>query len=503
MNSFLHILASLVLLITAGQTVASEEAAHQTATKNVAGQSYRFCFNPNWRPYDYNDNGVPRGIFMDYMQLLSQRMDIQIAPHITPNWSAALDAIRKGECDFLVGAVKTKEREEFLDFTQPYYDAVHVLIGKKDKPFVSSLNTLAGQTICGAKNGAIMKQIGLDFPLIKQVGIETKEEAIDALRTDKVYACVGSLDQIANKLGWFFEDSKILGKIDYPYPISVAVRKGLPELRSAFDRAIDSITDTDRTEIMLRSSLINIEEQVDYAIIWKTVGVSIFLLGAFFLWNRKLQKEINQRKQAEAAKQSFMSMVSHELRTPLTAIIGMISRLFQTNLDGRQAQYANQITHSSELLLLVINDILDFEKLKSGKFDIQHKPFKPNDIVNEVVDIISVATGEPNLRLAVSLTDDLPEWLIGDGLRLKQILLNLTNNACKFTEQGTIEIRVKCKKKEMSRCEVFFLSATPASESQKNIFNLYSTHFSRSTASSHAATAVPALAWPSAVNWSS
>ena len=456
MNSFLHILACLVLLITTGQTVASEEAAHQTATKNVTGQSYRFCFNPNWIPYEYNDNGMPRGIFMDYIQLLAQRMGIQTSSHFTPNWSASLNAIRKGECDFLVGAVKTKEREEFLDFTQPYYDAVFILIGKKDKPFVGSLNALAGQTICGAKNSAIMQQIARDFPLIKQVGIETTEQAINVLRTGKVDACVGSLDQVVTELGWFFEDSKIIGKLDYPYPISVAVRKDLPELRTSFDRAIESITDTDRSQIMRRWSYVNIEETVDYAIVWKTVGASLFLLGTFFLWNRKLQKEINQRKQAEAAKQSFMSMVSHELRTPLTAIIGMSSRLHQTNLDGRQAQYANQISHSSELLLLVINDILDFEKLEAGKFDIQHKPFKLNDIVTEVVDIISAATDERNLHLAVSLADDLPSSLVGDGLRLKQILLNLTNNATKFTEQGTIEIRVKCKKKEMSRCEVFF-----------------------------------------------
>lgn len=479
MNSFLRKLASFVLLIIAGQTVASENVAPQpAATKNVAGQSYNFCFNPNWIPYEYNDKGVPRGIFMDYVQLLAQRMGIQTSSHFTPNWSASLDAIRKGECDFLVGAVKTKEREEFLDFTQPYYDAVFILIGKKDKPFVGSLKALAGQTICGAKNSAIMQQIARDFPLIKQVGIETTEQAIHVLRTGKVDACVGSLDQVVTELGWFFEDSKIIGKLDYPYPISVAVRKDLPELRTAFDRAIESITDTDRSQIMRRWSYVNIEEKVDYAIVWKTVGASVFLLGIFFLWNRRLQKEITQRKQAEEAKQSFMSMVSHELRTPLTAIIGMSARLNRTNLNRQQAQYANQISHSSELLLLVINDILDYEKLESSKFDIQHKPFKLNDIVNEVVDIISVAIAERNLRLSVNLADNLPEWLVGDGLRLKQILLNLANNATKFTEQGIIEILVKCEKKEASHCEILFsVRDTGIGISEDNISSLFTPFF--------------------------
>ena len=482
MSAFLHVLIMIVLLTFAGLTDASNLSSPPTATQPVAGKTYTFCFNPNWKPFDYNDNGAPRGIFMDYIQLLAQRMDIQAVPHFTPNWSASLDAIRKGKCDFLLGAVKSAERETFLDFTKPYYDAVHILIGKKDQPFIGSLNALAGQTICGAKNSVIMQHIARDFPSIKQIGIETTDEAIKALHTGQVDACVGSLDQVATELGWFFQDSKIIAKLDYPYPISVAVRKDLPELRSSFDRAIESITDADRSQIMRRWSFVNIEEQVDYALVWKTVAAAVFLLGIFFLWNRKLQKEITRRKQAESAKQSFLSMVSHELRTPLAAIISISSRLRQSDLNERQADYANKISHSSELLLLVINDLLDFEKLEAGKFEIAHESFKLDDVIADVVDIISVATTERNLKLEIHVDEDVPAILVGDGLRLKQILLNLANNATKFTEQGTIEIRVKCKAKETSRCEIFFsVRDTGIGISSENIPSLFTPFFQVNT----------------------
>lgn len=393
---------------------------------------------------------------MDYMQLLVQRMGIQIAHHFTPNWSASLDAIRKGECDFLLGAVKTPERETFLDFTQPYYDAVHILIAKKDKPFIASLNALAGQTICGAKNSVMMQKISRDFPSIKQIGIETTEEAIKKLQTGQADACVGSLDQVATELGWFFQDSKIIAKLDYPYPISIAVRKDLPELRSAFNLGIDSLTDTDRAQIMRRWSFVNIEEKVDYAVVWKTIMASCILLGVLFIWNRSLQKEISKRKKAEAAKQSFISMVSHELRTPLNAIMGMLRRLGHTELTENQTAYAKKISYSSEQLLRLINDLLDFQKLETGKFETHYEPFKFDAVINHVVDIVRVETSERNIGLRVSIDKNVPTYLIGDELRLKQILLNLSNNATKFTEHGGIEIIVKCKKKEASHCEIVF-----------------------------------------------
>ena len=478
MFHFLHVLAITFLLALADGAIASVETAIPSATKNVAGKTYSFCFNPNWKPYDYNDKGTPRGIFMDYIHLLAERMDIQITPHFTPNWSASLEAIREGKCDFLLGAVKTKERETFLDFTQPYYDAVHILIAKKDKPFIGSLNALAGQTICGAKNSVMMQHIARDYPSIKQIAIETTEEALKILQSGKADACVGSLDQVATELGWFFEDSKIIGKLDYPYPISIAVRKDLPELRTAFDQAVSSLSDADRSQIMRRWSFVNIDENIDYAIIWKTIGASALLIGIFFFWNRRLQQEINQRKQAESAKQSFMSMVSHELRTPLNAIIGMSARLNQSELGGRQSEYVKKISHSSELLLMVINDLLDFEKLETGKFEIQQQPFNLHEIIAQVVDIISVATTDRDLKLVVNVETDVPADLIGDGLRLKQILLNLANNATKFTEQGTIEIRVKCANKESSHCDIdFSVRDTGIGISKDNIPSLFTPFF--------------------------
>ena len=157
-------------------------------------------------------------------------------------------------------------------------------------------------------------------------------------------------------------------------------------------------------------------------------------------------RKINQEKQhaidISEAKTRFLASMSHEIRTPINAILGMNEMILRENRDRVIGDYSRSIKTSGKMLLMLVNDVLDFSKIEAGKLEINETSFKMSEMLYDVISIVKERADEKSLELKTDITSEIPNELISDEFRIRQILVNLINNAVKYTEKGTVTLKL-------------------------------------------------------------
>ncbi|KAB7898311.1 two-component sensor histidine kinase BarA [Rouxiella sp. S1S-2] len=171
---------------------------------------------------------------------------------------------------------------------------------------------------------------------------------------------------------------------------------------------------------------------------------------------QNVELDLAKKRAQEAAriKSEFLANMSHELRTPLNGVIGFTRQTLKTQLSPTQTDYLQTIERSANNLLTIINDVLDFSKLEAGKLVLEHIPFSLREMIDEVVILLAHSAHEKGLELTINVQNNVPEYVLGDPMRLQQVVTNLLGNAIKFTENGNIDINVELRSQNNLQVEL-------------------------------------------------
>ena len=176
-------------------------------------------------------------------------------------------------------------------------------------------------------------------------------------------------------------------------------------------------------------------------------GYMLFFFFQSLILSRKFavsyQKAVAAAEEGSRIKSDFLATMSHEIRTPMNGMIGMTSLLAQTELTDQQRKFTDTIRLSGENLMTIINDILDFSKIESQNMELECQVFELKNAITEIVELFSLQASKKGLSIQYTIAEGVPEYIVGDVTRLKQVIINLVNNAIKFTDEGEINIRVK------------------------------------------------------------
>ncbi len=425
----------------------------------------RLGFDRDWEPFEYvSAKGVYEGITAKFMQRIQGMTGVEMIPQTELSWAEVMNKAREGEIDVLTALTPSAERRQYLNFTKPYLHFPLMVFTRQDAPLITGIEDLGGARVAVERDYITQEYLQTNHPDLQLTLVDTTSEALRALSTGQVDAYVGNLtlgSYMIDKLG--LGNIKVAAPTPYANDLAIGVRKDWPELVTILDKSLDAIDENERRSLRQESLAIRYDVEVNYALLWKVVAGAATLLLLALLWVAQTRRQKAalavakaEAEQANRFKSYFLANMSHEIRTPMNAIMGFSYLTLQTELSTRQYHYLDKIHASAQALLGVINDILDFSRIEAGKLEIECVPFSLDEVYERLANLTMIKAEEKGLRLYFNRNPQIPDSLVGDPLRLGQVLINLVGNAVKFTERGEVQVNIELEEREEARVRLCF-----------------------------------------------
>ena len=416
--------------------------------------------DPDWLPYEaFNEKGEYVGIVAEHVALLEEMIGLKFKKVPTKTWTESVDKAVSGKVDILSETTETELHSD-LTFTNSYISNPIVIVMKTNESYVESINYIQDKKVGAIKDYGYMKQIFKKFPDMKFHSVDNINEGLLAVSRGEIDALVCTLAQGTyhiQKLGLF--NVKIAGSTNFKISMALGIRKDYQVLVNILNKAINQLQPESQRDILSKWANLNYIEKTDYRLLFQILFIFVLILGGSIFWNRKLSKEIELRKETEnalksakekaesanQAKSTFLANMSHEIRTPLNGIIGFSEILDKREDNPDKKKLISGVISSGKTLLSLINDILDLSKVEAGKLEVQHSPMDLNSTLNDLKIIFSHKLESKGIEFITEVDEKLPNLILFDETRLKQILINLCGNSAKFTENGSITVSTVCE----------------------------------------------------------
>ncbi len=419
----------------------------------------------DWMPFIQVDGNI-QGIAKDYLDIVTEQTGIQFEFVKLDNWNMLIEQLQTKKITLSLAAGKNEERQIFANFSEPYISTELAIVTANSFSYVKDIEQLEGLSIALPRGLFGTEYVIKHHPNLNIIHTSSIEEALSLVAKGKADAYIGNMAVAAYIIRELNHPNlQIAGNLDFNVDIHFMLAKDNPELLSIINKVLANVSKQQRRSINNRWFSVHVKQGFDRTRVFQIAALAFIFLLIILYWVKRLKSEVNLRKlseralksakldaeRANQAKSEFLANMSHEIRTPMNAVIGFTQLLSETGLTKEQSDYLDSIVLGSNGLLHVINDILDLSKIEAGKMVIEIAPVDILKLFAEVKQIFERPMQQKGLAFDINIDSQVSSCLMLDANRLRQILLNLIGNAQKFTQQGTVRVKVDLQKHNKDR----------------------------------------------------
>jgi signal transduction histidine kinase/ActR/RegA family two-component response regulator len=448
-----------------------------------------------YAPFVFLDaQGQPSGLAHDYLGLIETKIGTTFKQQQFASLSEILAQVRNGRVQIVNAVTQTPARSEFLTFTESFITVPNVILVRKDRTDQLREEDLSGLTVSLVRSYAVTehltkKSLGLVPDLVADD--LTALLNVSFSRSDAAIVDLATASYLISQKG--ITNLRVAGEVSVSIRLAIGTPLNQPVLHRILQKGLAAITAAEREQIRNRWISPSGPSIFSDWRFWLAIGSALFVVFAVItsisIWNRMLRRQVRQRtaelsiakeaaEAASRAKSTFLANMSHELRTPMNAIMGMTDLALRNATEPKLRDQLGKVMQASQHLLHVINDILDISKIEAERLTLEQVSFQLGSVLENLMSLVGQKAMDKGLKLCVDLSPEVTHLtLLGDPLRLGQVLLNFVANALKFTAEGAITVRVRMSEETpadvLLRWEVIDTGIGIATEDQKRLFTAF------------------------------
>jgi signal transduction histidine kinase/ActR/RegA family two-component response regulator len=403
-------------------------------------------------------DGSPAGPLIELLSEAGRRRNIVI------EWVKSTEGPEKslaaGQVDLWPLLGDLPERRSFLYFSEPWTSLSFHMVSLETSNLTGPMDTAARVVVHGV-NDIERRLASSHFPRAKRVALASSTDVLKSVCSGTAIAgLIPASGPNAASLGNITECARArlrlrpLEESRIPFGIAASRSAAVPRMVAdllreeigimAKDGTLSSIYFRWHLDANNESAVVAhlTELKLGHQYLLCGIGVLIVLTGSLAWQTARVQRARAAADEASVAKSEFLANMSHEIRTPLNGVMGMIHLVSERCTDEEASEHLRHAGNAAQHLTSILNDILDLSKLEAGKLRIERIPFNLYDEVGELMSLFAISAGEKRIVLRTSISSETPQWVLGDAIRFRQILMNLVGNAVKFTSSGQVSVEV-------------------------------------------------------------